>query len=174
MIDLYEKNAARATTGNTCWIYLFISRVVIGEAKSPGKREAYRVKVKTTVATDRFRRVSCSARGPYASVNCPLVEPHRDALNRVKARAFPQQSGNRDLLVKGLHSEQCNHSAPWVGAKYAQEYPYMSEKWHAHYGLGRAYVKKLNMRPKMGYAARHEPRRCPSRGFFAQLLYTAF
>lgn len=64
MIDLYEKNAARATTGNTCWIDLFISGAVIGEAKSPGKREAYRVKVKITADTDRFRRVSCSARGP--------------------------------------------------------------------------------------------------------------
>lgn len=111
---------------------------------------------------------------PYASVNCPLVEPHRDALDRAKARAFPQQSRNRDLLVKGLLSEQRNHSAPWVGAKYAQEYPYMSEKWRAHYGLDRAHVKNLNMRLKVGYAALHEPRRCPARRFFAQLLYTAF
>lgn len=37
MIDLYEKNAQRATTGNTGWIDLFISGTVIGEAKSPGK-----------------------------------------------------------------------------------------------------------------------------------------
>ena len=127
MNDLYEKNAARATTGNTGWIDLFISGTVIGEAKSPGKREAYRVKVKTTADTDRFRRVSCSARGPYASVNWPLVKPHRDALDCANARAFTPQSRNRDFLGKRLHSEQCNHPAPWVGAKYAHEYPYMSE-----------------------------------------------
>lgn len=136
------------------------------------RREEYRVKVKANEDKDGFKRVSCPARGPYASVSCSLVEPHRDALDRAKARAFPQQAVNRNLLGKGCTQSSVN-VPPWVGAKYAQEYPYMSEKWHAHYGLGRAHVENQNMRLKMGHgAALHEPRRRPARGFFAQLLYT--
>lgn len=36
-IDLFEKDAQRASTGNTGYIDIFWSSVVIGEAKSPGK-----------------------------------------------------------------------------------------------------------------------------------------
>lgn len=137
------------------------------------RREQYRVKSKASADKDGYKRVSCPARGPYASVSCPLVEPHRDALNRAKARAFPQQVEDLNLLGKGCMQSSVT-IPPWVGAKHAQEYPYMSEQWHAHYGLGRAHVENQNMRLKMSHAAAlHDPGRRPARGFFAQILYTA-
>jgi len=53
-IDLFERDAARASTGNTGYIDLFWSGVVLGEAKIAGARSRRRVFLSSGLSCGRF------------------------------------------------------------------------------------------------------------------------
>ncbi|KFC51324.1 hypothetical protein GY12_19080 [Micrococcus luteus] len=112
-------------------------------------------------------RYACPAVGPSATVSCPRRKEHPKAADKPKGRIM------LPLLVKPaprVCEQQSMKISPLEGEKYAQEYPYKSEKWQEHYTGGRQMVESLNASLKNGAHMPIDTQMRPRRGFAAQIV----
>lgn len=134
------------------------------------RREEFEVKTKQSVDEQGYYRVSCPARGPYATVKCPRVEPHQNVVDKALPRVFAEKLPD-DMLPKCCAQGSVTLHVG-MNAKYQQELAYKSEKWLAEYGKGRSVIENMNKMLKMAHTTSvHERNRRPARGYFSQLLY---